>query len=85
MKYCDPGAPQEVLFFGTDPDPPFLTATLSSCPPRTCFEAGPLAGNTTYYWRAFNSETGTGPVWRFTTGTLAAESMSWGRLKTLFH
>lgn len=83
--YCDTHAPQEVLYFGTAPDPPFFTASLSRCPPRpTCLEVGPLEPNTTYYWKAFNSDTGTGPVWHFTTGNLAAERKSWGRVKTFF-
>ncbi len=62
-----PGATERTLYFGTSPTPPEIGVLAG-----TVFSPGPLAPNTTYYWRvdeANDAGTTPGPLWSFTTGS----------------
>ena len=60
------GTTARTLAFGTTATPPVVAT-----PARRVFDPGPLAPNTTYYWRVDEGNaagTTPGPVWQFTTG-----------------
>lgn len=60
------GTTSRTLFFGTTPEPPAVAA-----PDRRVYDPGPLAPNTTYYWRVDEANAAgatPGPLWSFTTG-----------------
>lgn len=60
------GTTSRTLRFGTAPDPPAVAT-----PERRVYSPGPLAPNTTYYWRVDESNAAgatPGPLWSFTTG-----------------
>jgi hypothetical protein len=76
----------DYLYFGTDsiptpPGPPYATVI----PPHPI---GPLQPLTTYFWRIRIRAFGhlvDGPVWRFTTtGDIATQPSTWGRIKALY-
>jgi len=77
--------PARHVYFGTDPDPP-LTNFWPDSP--QVYDPGPLAANTTYYWRAsasFCGASGSGPVWSFTTSDIiSVEVQNWSHVKRLF-
>ena len=89
---CTPAVPRHCLavsawyrlYLGLTPDPP-LVGEPGFSPP---FDPGPLAANTTYFWRVSQSQGCAailGPVWSFTTSTLVGvEPGSWTRVKSLF-
>jgi hypothetical protein len=67
-----------VLYFGTTPDPPDVAYDVGSP-----YAVGPLKPGTTYYWNVLDPSSG--PVWSFTTTTLAAaKSSTWGKVKALY-
>jgi hypothetical protein len=76
------------LYFGTDPNPPFLAGTQQTAfpgmtPPR------PLLPGTQYYWRVlatqYDYNSSLGPVWTFrTAGPVAIRQTTWGAIKALY-
>jgi hypothetical protein len=74
------------LFFGTDPNPPLISAEGDTSFP---FDVGPLQPATTYYWRVtyLNTlgATGISPTWSFRTAApIATEASTWGRVKAMY-
>ena len=69
------------LYFGTDPNPPFVSNLPFSYVPT-------LSANTKYYWRVEKTTLAglvPSPVWSFTTtGPTATEASTWGRVKALY-
>jgi hypothetical protein len=79
----------QMLFLGTDPDPPLYPTDWPYIEPP--YDVGPLQPNTTYYWKieAFAGDWEgaytVGPVWQFTTADpVATEPSTWGRIKALY-
>ncbi|MBN1352616.1 T9SS type A sorting domain-containing protein [candidate division KSB1 bacterium] len=74
------GAAQHHVYFGTSPNPPFLTTT-----DATSLFPGYLSDSTTYYWRVdeVNSLGATeGPLWQFTTEWIESDLVGfWGMNK----
>lgn len=65
--------------FGTDP------GNLTAYPAMGGFDPGPLAANTTYYWRIESFPVGVSDVWSFTTADIVgAEASTWGKIKSLY-
>jgi hypothetical protein len=72
------------VYLGTTTDPPAVI--WNELPPQ---QVGPLAPNTTYYWRVISTVTDygstTGPLWTFTTrASVPVKESTWGAIKSLF-
>lgn len=84
---CSPFPLTHNVYFGTTPAPPQVAIDYSL---RT-YDPGPLAPNTTYYWKidAWHlgpGGTSTSPVWSFTTEEgVPVEKSTWGAIKALFY
>lgn len=81
---CVMGTVYSGVYFGTTPDPPLVRG----CTDGAWYDPGPLAPDTTYYWRTvacWAGQTALGPLWRFTTSTLiGVEPATWGRVKSMY-
>jgi hypothetical protein len=75
------------VYFGTTPEPPLVTGWEDLY--EYAYDPGPLAPNTTYYWKiqtsiGYSLETTT-PVWSFSTmADVAVKPTTWGRVKSLY-
>jgi hypothetical protein len=84
---CGLGTPFTSVSFGTKPDPPHAVRYEDVV---MTHDPGPLAPQTTYYWRIgwspdHDCGSRSGPVWSFTTGdVVAVDSNTWQGVKELF-
>lgn len=74
------------VHFGTTPNPTWIECELTQDGDRMCCDPGPLAPNTTYYWRILVPSTGHSQApWSFTTGDfVAATESTWSTVKRLY-
>jgi len=80
QEICEPGTIWMDIYFGTNPDPPYLN---SSTGPRQ-WVLPLLQPETTYYWR-IQAGTNTSPVWSFTTGsTIGVAAKTWGEVRGFY-
>ena len=77
---------KHAVFFGTSPDPPKVEDYYL----EYSYDPGPLAPETTYYWRVgawtfCDFVLVEGPTWQFTTESpVAAKKSTWGSIKSIY-
>ena len=80
-EVCEPGTLFMNIYFGTNPDPPYLNSSTGGRE----WPLPLLQPETTYYWR-ITAGTHTSPVWSFTTAgsTVGVAAKSWGQVRGFY-
>ncbi len=81
-EVCELGTIWQDIYFGTDPNPPYVNSSDGNRSYAVPYRLVPL---TRYYWRV-TAGPNSGPVWSFTTAEspVGVESRSWTQVRRLY-